>query len=348
VKVVSTDAHLLHDNATEVEWGIPQGHWEAPVRAEVIASALRGDAASFDFVDPTDHGRVPIDAVHDPGLVNFLSTAWADFQLVRHQREVFPDTFLHPALREGMGPLLEPEEIQAKLGYWCFESMTPVVEGTYSAARAAVDVALTAADLVLGGERVAYGLCRPPGHHAPRAAYGGYCYFNNAAIAAHAIASSTGTKVTVLDVDYHHGNGTQQIFYERDDVQYVSIHGDPKRAYPYMIGFADETGSGRGLGNNLNLPLSKRTDNPAYHQALSRALAKIDAFDPAVIVVSLGVDTYELDPIGDFSLTTAAYHEHGQMVAALDRPMVILQEGGYYVPALGQNVRRWLLGAQAN
>jgi acetoin utilization deacetylase AcuC-like enzyme len=347
VKVVSTPAHLLHDNAIEVEWGIPQGHWEAPVRAEVIASALRADPA-FDFIDPTDHGRSPIDAVHDPRLLDFLSTAWADFQSVRHQREVFPDSFLHPALREDMSPAPEPAEIHAKLGYWCFESMTPLVEGTYAAARAAVDVALTAADTVLGGERVAYGLCRPPGHHAPRAAYGGYCYFNNAAVVANAIASSTGTKVTVLDVDYHHGNGTQQIFYTRDDVQYVSIHGDPNRAYPYMIGFADETGSGRGLGNNLNLPLSKRTDNPAYHQALSRALATIDAFDPSIIVVSLGVDTYELDPIGDFAVTTDAYEEHGQMVAALDRPMVVLQEGGYYVPALGENVRRWLTGAQSS
>jgi acetoin utilization deacetylase AcuC-like enzyme len=347
MKVVSTAAHLLHDNSIEVEWGIPQGHWEAPVRAEVISAALRAHPAAFNFVDPTDHGRSPIDAVHDPGLVDFLSTAWQDFQSVRRQREVFPDSFLHPALREDMTAAPLPSEIHAKLGYWCFESMTPLLEGTYVAARAAVDVALSATDLVLGGERAAYGLCRPPGHHAPRAAFGGYCYFNNAAVSAHAIAASTGTKVTVLDVDYHHGNGTQQIFYTRDDVQYVSIHGDPNRAYPYMIGYEDETGSGRGLGNNINYPLGTRTDNHAYNQALARALAAVDAFNPSVIVVSLGVDTYEQDPIGDFSITTDAYKEHGAMVAALGRPLVILQEGGYHVPSLGENVRQWLTGAAA-
>jgi acetoin utilization deacetylase AcuC-like enzyme len=151
----------------------------------------------------------------------------------------------------------------------------------------------------------------------------------------------------VLDVDYHHGNGTQQIFYTRDDVQYVSIHGDPNRAYPYMIGYEDETGSGRGLGNNINYPLGTRTDNHAYNQALARALAAVDAFNPSVIVVSLGVDTYEQDPIGDFSITTDAYKEHGAMVAALGRPLVILQEGGYHVPSLGENVRQWLTGAAA-
>src|SRR5262249_27928271 len=150
------------------------------------------------------------------------------------------DTFIHPAIRAGMGPAPTPAGTAARLGYWCFETMTPVVEGTYGAARSAVDVALTATDVVLGGEPAAYGLCRPPGHHAPTAAYGGYCYFNNAAIAAHRISSTTGTRVTVLDVDYHHGNGTQQIFYGRDDVQYVSLHGDPNQAYPYFAGYADE------------------------------------------------------------------------------------------------------------
>jgi acetoin utilization deacetylase AcuC-like enzyme len=342
--VVSTPDHLLHDNTIEVEWGVPNGHWEAPVRAEVIGAALRADPSMFEFVSPTDHGRAPIDAVHDPGLVNFLARAWTDFQSVRRQREVFPDTYLHPAIRENMGPAPVPTEIQGQLGYWCFESMTPLLEGTYTAARAAVDVALTATDLVLGGERVAYGLCRPPGHHAPRAAFGGYCYFNNAAVAAHHIASTTGTKVTVLDVDYHHGNGTQQIFYERDDVQYVSLHGDPNRAYPYLIGFVDEVGGGRGRGTTTNLPLPKRTANDAYATALDEALAAIDAFNPSTIVVSLGVDTHENDPIGDFKITTDAYEDHGRAVAALRRPMVVLQEGGYYVPALGENVRRWLFG----
>ena len=346
MKVVSTPKHLLHDNSIEVEWGVPNGHWEAPVRAEVIDAALRRSPEAFSFIDPSDHGRGPIDAVHDPGLVDFLSNAWAEFQHVREQREVFPDSILHPALREGMAPAPVPSMVHAAIGYWCFETMTPLLEGTYEAARAAVDVALTATDLVLGGEPMAYGLCRPPGHHAPRAAYGGYCYFNNAAVSAHAIATATGTKVTVLDVDYHHGNGTQQIFYERDDVQYVSLHGDPNRAYPYLIGYDDETGAGRGLGYTTNLPLAARTADEGYVAALSRALEAVDAFGPSTIVVSLGVDTHERDPIGDFKVSTEAYEVHGAMVAALGKPMVVLQEGGYYVPALGENVRRWLTGAQ--
>ena len=345
--VVSSPDHLLHDNSIEVEWGIPAGHWEVPVRAEVISAALRARPDRYSFVAPTDHGRGPIDAVHDPGLVDFLARAWQDFQALRPQREVFPDSYLHPALREGMGPAPEPSTVHAALGYWCFESMTPILEGTYPAARTAVDVALTATDLVLAGERVAYGLCRPPGHHAPRAAYGGYCYFNNAAVAAHHVVATTGAKVAVLDVDYHHGNGTQQIFYSRDDVLYASIHGDPHRAYPYMAGHADETGSGRGLGSNLNLPLVKGADDDVYAAALDRALTQVAGFGASVLIVSLGVDTYRLDPIGDFAVTTPAYRAHGAAVAELGLPTVVVQEGGYHVPALGENVTTWLEGVGA-
>jgi acetoin utilization deacetylase AcuC-like enzyme len=218
------------------------------------------------------------------------------------------------------------------------------VEGTYGAARGAVDVALTAVDLVLAGAPAAYGLCRPPGHHAPRAAYGGYCYFNNAAIAAHHIATSTGTKVTVLDVDYHHGNGTQQIFYARDDVQYVSLHGDPNRAYPYFAGYADECGAGRGLGANRNFPLPAGTDDDLFESTLAAALEAVAGFDPAVLVVSLGVDTYRDDPIADFALSTPGFGRCGALVAGLRRPTVVLQEGGYDVGTIGENVRTWLAG----
>ena len=347
MKVVASSAHLGHANGTEVAWGVPEGHWEAPVRAEVIDAALRRHPDRFAFVTPTDHGRAPLDAVHDPGLVDFLARAWRDFQSIKKQREVFPDTFVHPSIREGMGPTPLPAAVHAQLGYWCFETMTPLVEGTYAAARAAVDVALTAADLVLGGERSAYGLCRPPGHHAPRAAYGGYCYFNNAAISAQMIASTARTRVTVLDVDYHHGNGTQQIFYDRDDVQYVSLHGDPRSAYPYFTGHADEVGTGRGRGSNVNLPLPRKTSDDDFTATLVRALENVDAFDPSVVVVSLGVDTHELDPLGDFRVATESYETHGRLVAALRRPLVILQEGGYHVPSLGDNVRNWLTGASA-
>ncbi|HEY8818969.1 MAG TPA: histone deacetylase family protein, partial [Candidatus Limnocylindrales bacterium] len=217
---------------------------------------------------------------------------------------------------------------------------------TYTAARAAVDVALTAADLVLGGEAAAYGLCRPPGHHAARSMYGGYCFFNNAAIATEAIVRATGERVAILDVDYHHGNGTQQIFWRRGDVRYVSIHAHPDHDYPYFLGRTDETGEGDGAGENLNLPLPSGTTNADYLVALDRALEAIAAVPGSVVVVSLGFDTYGLDPIGTFALTTEVYHEMGRRTATLGRRLVILQEGGYHRPSLGENARAWLRGAE--
>jgi acetoin utilization deacetylase AcuC-like enzyme len=343
MQVVYTPAHASHEMTTAIEWGLTVGNFERPMRAEVIRAVLASDSR-FMIGAPTAHGRAPIDAVHDPGLVTFLERAWRDFQKVRPQREVYPDSFLHPALREHMDAAPEPTNVEAALGYWAFETMTPISEGSYDAARASVDVALTALDLVTAGESIAYGLCRPPGHHAPRAAYGGYCFFNNAAIVAHAHASATGTRVTVLDVDYHHGNGTQQIFYQRDDVQYVSLHGDPNRAYPYFIGHADETGTGRGHGHNINVPLPARTSDTAYIAELRRVRDRIAAFGPSLVVISLGVDTYEHDPIADLGLTTAGMKRMGKVVAELAVPMVVLQEGGYHMGALAANVVAWLEG----
>ncbi len=176
---------------------------------------------------------------------------------------------------------------------------------------------------------------------------GGYCFFNNAAIAAHHVAATTGTKVTVLDVDYHHGNGTQEIFYMRDDVQYVSLHGDPTRAYPYTVGYADETGAGRGAGSNVNVPLAARTDDDAYIAALQRACDSIASFGSSMVIVSLGLDTFITDPICDLSVTTDGFERCGAMVAQLGLPTVVLQEGGYDISALGDNVRRWLIGLGA-
>jgi len=193
-------------------------------------------------------------------------------------------------------------------------------------------------------QKNSYGLCRPPGHHATTDLYGGYCFFNNAAIAAHHVASTTGTKVTVLDVDYHHGNGTQQIFYERDDVQFVSLHGDPARAYPYFTGYIDEVGSGKGRGSTLNVPLAARTDDDSYMKSLERACESIKKFGPSMIIVSLGLDTFITDPISDLALTTPGYDRCGALVGALGLPTVVLQEGGYDVNALGVNVQSWLHG----
>jgi acetoin utilization deacetylase AcuC-like enzyme len=348
VKVLWSPRHAGHNPATEIEHGRSVATRECPERVDLIRAALAGDPSRFEFTSPTEHGLAPIEAVHDPGLVRFLERAWVD---LHHDLgpEVVGETFLSPWLREGMeaAPERPQATAQAQLGRWCWETNTPLVEGTYAAARSAVDVALSAAEVVVNGEAVAYGLCRPPGHHAPRAAYGGFCFFNNAAVVAHHLAGVTGGRVTVLDVDYHHGNGTQQIFYARDDVQYVSLHGDPLRAYPYYAGFAEETGTGPGRGTTHNVPLPAQLPDEAYHTELARALEAVDAFDPGVLVVSLGVDTFHLDPISDLGLTQDGFEECGRLVGGLARPTVVLQEGGYHLATLGENVRRWLVGVQS-
>ena len=352
MRVVYTPLHLGHDAASETIAGTPVAAYEIPERAERIRAALVADGG-FTIEAPTEHGLDPILAVHDPGLVSFLEETGAEME-----REgvdpagLFPDTWSVPSLIEGFGPaaralLREPRSVVGRAGFWGLDSSTPIVAGTYAAARGAVDTALTTVDLVLdGGQAAAYGLCRPPGHHAARSMYAGYCFFNNAAIAAEAIVQRTGERVAILDLDYHHGNGTEQIFWRRGDVLYVSIHADPDRQYPYFLGRADETGEGPGAGANLNLPLEAGVGNERYLEVVDRALEEIAAMPGSVVVVSLGFDTYAHDPICDFALTTPVYHEIGRRVAALGRRLVILQEGGYHRPSLGENARAWLRGAE--
>jgi acetoin utilization deacetylase AcuC-like enzyme len=352
MQVVYTPAHLGHDVTLETSMGMPVPANEVAERAERIRTALEADGG-FTIVAPTEHGEGPITAVHDPGLVRFLEAAWSEHRAQRlHRPFLSADTYPNRSMFEGMSEaavaalVREPVHAGGRAGFWGLDSAAPLVAGTYVAARGAVDVALTAADLVLGGERAAYGLCRPPGHHAARSMYGGYCFFNNAAIAAEAIVRASGERVAILDVDYHHGNGTQQIFWRRGDVRYVSIHADPDRDYPYFLGRADETGEGDGAGENLNLPLRPETTNAEYLVALDRSLEAIAAVPGSVVVVSLGFDTYGQDPIGTFALTTDAYHEMGRRTAGLGSRLVILQEGGYHRPSLGENARAWLRGAE--
>jgi acetoin utilization deacetylase AcuC-like enzyme len=348
MRVVYSAEHLRHEPWHELQDGEAIGIFELPERAETIRHDLEDDGG-FTLEEPTEHGADPITAVHDPAMLAYLEHAWRDWrELGETADEIFPDTFPLPALRDGMGPGREPRSPRARVGTWCFDTATPMVEGTYGAARSAVDAALTAADAGLDGEDAVYALCRPPGHHAARALFGGYCFFSNAAIAAEHIVRRTGEPVAILDVDYHHGNGTQQIFYARGDVLYVSLHGDPDRAYPYFSGFADEVGAGAGEGTTVNLPLPVGCSNEEFLANLDRGLEAIGAFGGSVLVVSLGIDTYGRDPICDLALTTEAYHGAGTRVAALGRRALVLQEGGYFVPDLGQNVRNWLLGLQGH
>lgn len=346
IPVRASPRHRLHDPERELESSDFQPPYERPQRAELILGALAADA-TFVITAPEAFGTAPIEAVHEPALVRFLATAWDRYQReVRPTHDVVPDVFAMAALRAGIDePQPDPIAVAAALGRWCYETTTPLTAGTYEAACSAVDAALSATLEVLDGAPLAYGLCRPPGHHAATSLYGGYCFFNNAAVAANHVTSTTGSRAAVLDVDYHHGNGTQQIFYRRDDVAYVSLHGDPTRAYPYHTGFADECGAGPGRGSTTNVPLPAGTDDEAYLAELEGALDAIDRFDPAIVVVSLGVDTFGGDPICDLALTTDGMGACGAAVAARGRPLVVLQEGGYAAAALGANVAAWLNGA---
>jgi acetoin utilization deacetylase AcuC-like enzyme len=350
VKAIFSPRHRAHDVTHETWLGLSVPAHETAERAEVIRAALLEDGG-FELSEPTPHGEAPILAVHDPGLVRFLAEAWPAVEARRLARDyLVADTYPSRSMFEGMSAeaiaaIPEPTAVEGRAGWWGLDTANPIVAGTYDAARSAVDVALTTVDLVLGGEPVAYGLCRPPGHHAGRSMAGGYCFFNNAAIAAEAITRSTGEPVAILDLDFHHGNGSQQIFWRRGDVLYASLHGDPRRIYPFFLGHASERGEGEGTGANLNLPLPAGTDDAAYLAALDRAIDAIGATAGQTVVVSLGFDTYVDDPICDFALTTPVYHEIGRRVAALGRGLVVLQEGGYHVPTLGRNAVAWLRGA---
>jgi acetoin utilization deacetylase AcuC-like enzyme len=342
MQVVYAPQHRQHRPSREIWNGIPRPHVDVPERAEVIRDALLTEG--FDVVEPVEHGIAPVEAVHDPGMVRFLAEAWRDWAAAGNGEELVPDTVLHPALREGMGPAPEPSDIVGRIGYWCFETMTPVGPGTYPAARAAADVALTAADLVVSGARASYALCRPPGHHAARGTFGGYCYLNNAAVAAEHLIGATGGPVAVLDLDYHHGNGTQQIFYQRSDVLYVSIHADPNRAYPHVAGFPEERGGGHGRGATVNIPLPPGIDDPAYLAAVDQALEAVTGHDASVTVLSLGFDGYRDDPICDFDLSAEVYGEIARRVGDAADRLLIVQEGGYAVEALADLARRFLTG----
>ena len=352
MKVVYTPDHHAHDVTHETYLGLAIPANEVAERAERIRGALEADGG-FDIVGPTEHGLEPILAVHDEGLVRFVENAWTEVRRQGIDRSfLVADTYPVRAMFEGMSDealdrLREPVAIGGRTGFYGLDSSNPLVQGSWTAARGAVDVALTTADLILDrGEQSAYGLCRPPGHHAARSMAGGYCFFNNAAIAADSIARRTGERVAVLDVDVHHGNGTQQIFWRRSDVRYASIHADPAHLYPFFLGYADETGEGPGAGANFNQPMPAGTGDAAYLDAIDRAVEWIGQTPGSVVVVSLGVDTFGQDPIGTFGLTTAVYHQVGRRVASLGRRLVILQEGGYHRPSLGENARAWLRGAE--
>jgi len=329
IPVVADETHRRHDPPFELNVGQAVSPvWERPARLDAIRDALT--AAGHPLVDAARADDTVLLAIHDADMVAFLRDGYAAWRAAGGPEVMLADTFRHPRMGRGGRRSASPF---AELGWWCFDTATPMVEGSYAAARAAVDVAVTAADLVAAGAPAVYGLTRPPGHHAGADYFGGFCFFNHAAVAARRLTA--GGRVTVLDLDVHHGNGTQDLFWHDPQVQYVSLHGDPDHLYPFYTGFADERGEGPGRGTTLNLPLGRDTGDDAYLDALRVALEAVDAFDPATVVVSLGLDTTAEDPIGSLALTGDAYPRIGAALAALGRRTLVLQEGGYAIDRLG-------------
>ena len=330
--VVHSDLHTLHDGGMELHRGALVPSFEMPARVTHIEDALR--RAGHAFIEPRDAPVETLLRVHEPGYVDFLRSAYARWLEDGHDGFMLPSGFPARSLRQDH----VPSGINGAMGHYAFDAGSPIMAGTWDAAFAAARCAITAAARVGEGAGAAYALCRPPGHHAARSVYGGYCYLNNAAFAAQELRDRGAARVAVLDVDYHHGNGTQDIFWDRDDVLFVSIHGTPETEYPYFLGYADERGVGAGLGHTLNLPLPRGTAWSQYGDALDIALAAIKRYAPDALVVSLGVDTYACDPISAFALTQADFATLGKRLAELALPTVLVQEGGYAVAELGDNV----------
>lgn len=316
------DIHHIHE----------RGYVEAPVR---ISSILKGiiPTGLFDTIRARHFPEKHIKVVHKSEFVEYLKRMC---QKLEPGKSVYPYVF---PIRNGRKP---PKEMPVRAGYYCIDTFTPLNRNAYPAALGAVDCALTAASQIMEGYRISYALVRPPGHHAERKVFGGFCYLNSSAVAANYL--SLQGRVAVLDVDYHHGNGTQNIFYQRDDVLTVSIHGHPSFAYPYFSGFSDETGEGKGLGFNRNYPMPESLDGEGYRRVLERALKRIRKFNPQFLVLALGLDTVRNDPTGTWSLSAADLKLNGQMIGALQLPTLVVQEGGYRSRSLGANARNFFLG----
>ena len=318
-----------HDPPYELDKGrVVSPVWERPARSAALLDAIT--AADIATTSATPHDETLWRTVHDPALVDWLRDGWHAWRAAGGPPVLVPDTFAHRAWsgRRPSSPI-------GVAGWWLTDTATPVVEGSWAAAGAAVDAALTAVDLVLdGGHRTAHALTRPPGHHAGRAYVGGFCLVNHAAIAATALRDRVG-RVAVVDVDHHHGNGTQELFLADEHVLYASLHADPAVAYPWFTGHADEVGTGAGVGTTLNVPLPLGTDDDAYLDALARVLDRVAAHDPAAVLLSLGTDTAATDPVGGLGLSPDAYPRIGETVAALGVPVVSVHEGGYDLERIG-------------
>ena len=339
MKAVYSEQHRSHDPQFFLVRGIVKRTTEQPERADRLLAGLK--AGKHQLVAPTAFGGGPRARVHSAEYLRFLSEAWDAWTALG---DAGPEMIanVHPVRHAAT----YPTHIVGRLGWHTADAGCPIGPGTWAAARVAADVATTAAQLVMDGEDAAYALCRPPGHHAFRDVAGGFCFLNNSAIAA-AHLKLRHERVAILDVDVHHGNGTQGIFYDRNDVLTVSIHVDPCGYYPYVWGYAHERGEGAGLGANLNIPLPLGTGDDGYMPALDVARKTIEAFAPGALVVALGLDASEHDPLAGLAVTSDGFRRIGAAIARFGLPTVLVQEGGYLSDVLGANLTAVLGGFEA-
>ena len=338
MKIFYSETHRKHEPPFEVfDGGLLTPYLENTDRMDRILTALNNEDWA-EIVEPTDFGLDPVYAVHDPDYIDFLSSCWTEWldSNPKDSSVLLPATF---ALRRHPQ---KPTSLLGRAGYYMMDLSACIVAGTYKAALASAHCSLSAAEEVSNGARSAFALCRPPGHHAGKDYGGGYCFINNASVAANWLSSKG--KVALLDIDYHCGNGTQDIFYDRDDVLTISIHADPNFEYPHYAGYANETGTGTGLGFHKNFQLDKGTDDMEYISTLEVALGLIRKFEPKYLVLSAGMDIYAEDPLGTINVTTGGIREIGKRISELELPTVIIMEGGYANEVLGKNVVS-LLGA---
>jgi acetoin utilization deacetylase AcuC-like enzyme len=334
--------HAQHQGKVEMFRGALVPCFEVPARADYVLSEL-GRRQFGRVLAPDSFDDSALSRVHSPRYLDFLARAWDDWVALdpsNAQRDALPSVWPIRSFRTDV----LPENFAARMGMFSFDAGTPLTSGTWDAAHCGAHCAMSAAKHVLSGERAAFALTRPPGHHAGADFFGGYCFLNNAALAAQYLRDAGLSKVAVLDLDYHHGNGTQSIFYERDDVFFASLHGDPRTEYPFYLGHADETGTRAGLGCNLNIPLPRGTDFNRWSDALEQALSAITRFGAEALVVSLGVDTFAGDPISGFTLQSDDYLRVGERLAAAGLPTVFVFEGGYAVAEVGVNTVNVLEG----
>ncbi len=338
---VYSDDHKLHSKLLDPRGNNWRPSAECPERANNVIAAIR-DHDFGEVCEPSVFAMDRLTRIHDADYIAFLENVWEEWEASDEEgSNARPDTFVGGGMRR-----VATDTIVGKLGRYSFDATSPFVAGSWQAIRSSANVALTAAELVRGEQRVAFAACRPPGHHATADYCGGYCYLNNNSLAAQSLLDGGADRVAILDVDYHHGNGTQSIFYRRNDVLTISLHADPRVEYPFFLGYADETGEGKGHGFNANYPLPFGTGWNSYRAALDDALLEIRRFSPDALVVALGLDTYVGDPTTYFAIESEDFIRMGAAIGALGLKTVVVLEGGYSVEYIGANTVNFLSGLE--